>query len=298
MELLASLRNQSHSMADNLESLNIHFDACATAVSITEGGADLARRKAAEDSGEASAFSISGVMPAQDVDLEDPEAPSRAEAVTRVVRDAPQVDEVVADLHADLQQVEVDFSLLKDQSDRISAAYGAITKAFRHLEVIGSKLEGYVEAANSFVDHWNEEKEAIFDTLANMEHLRTHWEFYAKSYDSLILEVERRRVVEEKIQNIWRKAKAEVDKLVENDWAAREEMMADVGGYIPGDLWVGMSGPLQKWEVVRAQPGDDAIPAAGKTAQGGMPQQEQGSTARLDRDLIAGAIERSTNSKR
>lgn len=104
--------------------------------------------------------------------------------------------------------------------------------------------------------------------------------------------------MEEKIQNIWRKAKAEVDKLVENDWAAREEMMADVGGYIPGDLWVGMSGPLQKWEVVRAQPGDDAIPAAGKTSQGEMPQQEQGSTARLDRDLIAGAIERSTNSKR
>lgn len=284
-----------HAMAEGLTSLSAHFDACVAAVRITEGGADLAMRKAAEDTGDVS---ISGVMPAEAGDLQQPEAWTRAEAVTRVIRDAPEVDGVLADMHADLQQVELDFSFLKDQSDKIKGAYEAVTQAFRHLEVIGSKLEGYVEAANNFVDHWNEEREGIFSVLSDMEHLRAHWEFYAKSYDSLILEVERRRVVEEKIQNIWRKAKAEVDKLVESDWAAREEMMADVGSYIPTDLWVGMSGPLQKWEVVRAQADEGAASGSGRAASGEMPRQEEGSAAELDRDLVEGAFERSLSSRR
>ncbi|CAN8097646.1 unnamed protein product [Discula destructiva] len=290
LELFASMQGHSHDMATGLNSLNTHYDACIDAVLLTEGGADLACRKAAEDSVDATnPVSISGMMPEQGAELDEPEI-SRAEAVTRVIKDAQLVELVVADLHEDLQKVELAFNFLKDQSDRIQGAYGAVAQAFRQLEGIGSRLTGYIGAANSFVEHWNEEKAVIFDTLSDMEGLQHYWERYADAYDSLILEVERRRAVEEKMETIWRKAKDQVDKLVHQDWVDREAFTKEVGDYIPVDLWERMSGPLQKWQVVRA-PLDEraALPAL---ASGEMPQQEEGSAAVLNPGVVDGALER------
>lgn len=287
-----SMTDQSHDMATNLTKLNRHFDICVEAVRITEGGAALARRKAAEDSGETSQVSISGVIPAQEGDPDEPGTWTRAEVVTTVIRDARHVDGVVDDLNAVLQELEVNFNFLVDQSDQVKAGYAAVVHAFRILEEIGSCLESYIEAASAFVERWNNEKESIFATLGDMERLRDHWEGYASGYDSLILEVERRRAVEEKIQNIWRKAKEQVDRLVESDWKDRETFTTEVGGFIPGDLWVGMSGPLQKWEVVRAQTDEGAASASDKAAAGEMPKQDDGSAATLDRSVVDGAMER------
>lgn len=286
------MTDQSHDMATNLTKLTRHFDICVEAVRITEGGAALARRKAAEDSGETNPVSISGVMPPQEGDPDEPETWTRAEVVTTVVRDAVHVDNVVDDLNTALQEVDLCFNFLKDQSDQVKAAYVAVTQAFRILEDIGSRLESYIESASAFVERWNDEKEAIFVTLGEMERLRDHWEGYASGYDSLILEVERRRAVEEKIQNIWRKAKDQVDRLVESDWKDRETFTTEVGGFIPSDLWVGMSGPLQKWEVVRAQTDEEPVSASGRGGSGEMPKQDDGSAATLDRGVVDGAMGR------
>lgn len=288
-----SMTDQSHEMATNLTKLTRHFDICVEAVRITEGGAALAQRKDAEDLGDNNnPVSISGVMRAQEGDPDEPTTWTRAELVTTVIRDARHVDSVVEDLGAILQEVEINFNLLVDQSDQVKAAYEGVTHAFRILEDIGSRLESYIEAASLFVKSWNDEKESIFATLGDMERLRDHWEGYASGYDSLILEVERRRAVEEKIQNIWRKAKEQVDRLVESDWKDRETFTTEVGGFIPGDLWVGMSGPLQKWEVVRAQSDQEPASASGKAGSGEMPKQDDGSAATLDRGVVDGAIER------
>lgn len=292
LELFMSMTDQSHYMATNLTKLTRHFDICVEAVRITEGGAALAQRKDAEDLGETNPVSISGVMRAQEGDPDEPTTWTRAEVVTTVIRDARHVDSVVEDLSSVLQEVEENFNFLVEQSDQVKAAYTAVVQAFRILEDIGSRLESYIEAASAFVERWNNEKESIFATLGDMERLRDHWEGYASGYDSLILEVERRRAVEEKIHNIWRKAKEQVDRLVESDWRDRETFTTEVGGFIPGDLWVGMSGPLQKWEVVRAQTEETSASATGKAGAGEMPKQDHGSAATLDRGVVDGAIER------
>ncbi|KAJ4420309.1 hypothetical protein N0V82_004408 [Gnomoniopsis sp. IMI 355080] len=287
LELFLSMTDQSHYMATNLTKLTRHFDICVEAVRITEGGAALARQKDVGE--ETNPVSISGVLRAQEDDVS---TWTRAEVVTTVIRDAPHVDGVVEDLSTVLQEVEVNFNSLQDQSDQVKAAYAAVIQAFCILEDIGSRLESYIEAASAFVERWNNEKESIFATLGDMERLRDHWEGYASGYDSLILEVERRRAVEEKIHNIWRKAKEQVDRLVESDWKDRETFTTEVGGFIPGDLWVGMSGPLQKWEVVRAQTEEGSASASGKATSGEMPQQDHGSAATLDRGVVDGAMER------
>lgn len=279
---------------------------CVTAVRITEGGTALARRKAAEDSGAgADAVSISGVIAEQETNVADLDPEERAEIVQVVMTDAPEVDEVVADLNTEMQQMDAEFAQLRDQADQVRAGYGAVTQAFQVLEDIGSRLSGYIAAETEFAERWEAEKEGIGARLAEMETLRDFYEGYASAYDSLILEVERRRAVEEKIQAVWRKAKEQADKLVESDWRDREAFRSEVGEYLPTDLWVGMSGPLRRWEVVRAgEPeegqrggeasssptvGDDAVRGGGG---GAMPRQDDGSAVTLSREVVDAARER------
>lgn len=288
LDLLASLTNHSHIMAEHLTSLTHHFDMCVTAVRITEGGAALARRKAAEDATFADPVSISGFIAEQESKVSELEPEEKAEVVQVVVQDAHEVDEVVADLGAEMQQMEVDFAHLKEQTDRTKSAYVAVTQAFQVLEEIGSRLVGYIAAETEFLERWGAEKQSIFVRLEEMENLGEFYEGYGSAYDSLTLEVERRRAVEEKIQGIWRKAKEQVDKLVESDWKDREAFRAEVGEYIPTDLWVGMSGPLKRWEVVRAGEGD----ASGQASEEAMPRQEDGSAVQLSREVVDAARER------
>ena len=89
-----------------------------------------------------------------------------------------------------------------------------------------------------------------FAKLEEMDELRRFYEGYASAYDSLTLEVERRRSAEEKVQAIWRKAKESVDKIIEADRKERDHFRQEIGEFLPTDLWVGMNGPLRRWEVV------------------------------------------------
>lgn len=272
--------------------LTRHFDMCVTAVRITEGGAALARRRAAEDHGEADPVSISGVMNDQDRNIDELEPQEKAEILQVVMEDSPQVDEVIVDLNAEMQEIELIFSSLKEQADQIKAAYLATTQAIQILEEIGGRLPSYIAAEAEFIERWEGEKENIFARLDEMEALRDFYDGYLSAYDSLILEVERRRAVEEKIQGIWRKAKEAVDKLVESDWRDREAFRAEVGEYVPTDLWVGMSGPLKRWEVVRANGSESSASASREAESEEMPRQEDGSAATLGREVVDAARER------
>lgn len=281
-------------MAEHLTSLTRHFDMCVTAVRITEGGAALARRKAAEDTTSADPVSISGVIAEQETNVTELEPEEKTEIVQVVMQDAPEVDEVVADLNAEMQHMELEFVQLVQQTDQIRSSYMAVTQAFQILEEIGSRLAGYIAAEAEFLERWEAEKQSIFARLEEMETLRDFYEGYGSAYDSLILEVERRRAVEEKIQGIWKKAKEQVDKLVESDWKDRETFRAEVGDYIPTDLWVGMSGPLRRWEVVPAGEGSGqgSGQASEQASEEAMPRQEHGSAVELSREVVDAARER------
>ncbi|KAK5659524.1 hypothetical protein OQA88_726 [Cercophora sp. LCS_1] len=264
-QLLASLTQHSHEMAEELASLTRHFDMCVKAVRTTEGGAALARRKAAEVTEGGDPVSISGVIAEQDADLDSIDPQERTELVQVVVQDAPEVDEVVSDIQAVLQQTEADFGSLKAQADQTRAAYTATLDAFKVLEDIGSRLESYVEAETEFVQRWGNEKEIVLERLEAMENLRAFYERYASAYGSLMLEMERRRSVQDKIAATWRKAKETVDKMVEADRKEREHFRQEIGEFLPTDLWSGMTGPIRRWEVVPVD--EEAREAEGADAE-------------------------------
>lgn len=256
-DLLASLSEHSHAMAEQLTSLTQHFDMCVKAVRATEGGAALARRQAADLTEGGEPVSISGVIAEQDAhnvaDLEAMDPHERAEVVQVVVDDAHEVDVVVSEIQAGLLQMEADFGALKEQTDRIRAAYTSTIAAFHVVEDIGAKLQSYVDAETEYVQRWEDEKDIVYSKVDEMGLLRDFYDGYASAYGSLMLEVERRRVVQDKIANTWRKARETVDKLVESDRKEREHFRQEIGDFLPTDLWVGMVEPTRRWEVVAVE---------------------------------------------
>lgn len=248
-------------MAGLLSSLTQHFDLCVTAIRTTEGGAALARRKAAEATAQQDgpSVSISGVIAEQEShvsDLEPITAKDRADMVKVVVDDASEVEGVVREIGALLEDMESEFAALEEQVEGVRRACGAGAEAFRALEEVGGKLVIYVAAESEFVARWDDEKGAIFERLEEMGQLRDFYDGYANAYERLVLEVDRRGAVEERVRAVWRKARESVDRLVEEDEKARRGFMQDVGEFLPGDLWPGMDGGMKRWEV-RAVGGGD-----------------------------------------
>jgi autophagy-related protein 17 len=272
-------------MAELLASLTKHFDLCVTAVRTTEGGAALARRKAAEASqsqGENNSVSISGVIAEQESHMAelDPVTPEeRLEMLQVVVQDASEVPDVVQEINERLNNMEEEYFHLIEQTDQIKATYTTTLDAFRVLEDIGTRFRSYVAAETEFRERWVAEHETIHVKMDEMEELRLFYESYASSYDGLLLEVERRRAQEERVLSIWRKAKDSVDKIIEADQKQRDAFRQEIAEYIPTDLWPGMDDPARTWEVV----------PVGSVSMGVGPS---GSTPALDRSIVQAAASR------
>jgi autophagy-related protein 17 len=257
-ERLDSLIDHSSTMAELLASLTTHFDMCVTAIRTTEGAAALARRKAAEvtqsQGSENGGVSISGVIAEQESndvsDLEPKTAKDRAEMLKVVVQDAGEVDDVVQEIQARLAAMEHESSILEDQAELTRRAYTGVLEAYAALGEIGDRLPDYMAAEGDFRQRWELEKDSVHAKLREMTDLREFYERYASAYDSLVLEVDRRKGVDERIGTIWRKAQDSVDKILEADQLAREAFRHDVGEFLPTDLWEGMQGPARRWKVV------------------------------------------------
>jgi autophagy-related protein 17 len=258
-------------MAELLTSLTKHFDLCVTAVRTTEGGAALARIKAAEatQSQGGEDVSISGVIAEQEShmpELDHLSPEDRAQMLEVVMQDASEVEDVVQELNGRLRSMEGEFASLNEQTSRVKATYLSTLDAFRVLEDIGSRLQSYISGEAEFRQRWVDEHETIQDKMAEMEELRIFYESYASSYDGLILEVERRKALEEKVLSIWRKAKESVDKIIESDRKERDLFRHEVAEYLPTDLWPGMDDGMLRWEVVPVhEDGDVAHDGSGST---------------------------------
>ncbi len=283
-------------MAMLLTSLTTHFDLCVTAVRTTEGGAALARIKAAEVTQSQSGgedVSISGVIAEQESHtpgLVPASAEEREQMLSVVEQDAAEVGYVVQELDERLQSMEGDFGRLDGQAARARLTHAAALAAFRALEDVGSRLRGYVAAEAEFRQRWAAERATVREGMVAMDGLRAFYESYASSYDGLILEAERRRALEDKVLSIWRKARESVDRIAEVDRREREAFRHEVGDFLPTDLWPAMDDAMCRWEII---PVRDPTGRGGRGGGGGGGGRDgtagvggSGSTPALERSVV------------
>lgn len=262
-DLLQSLESHAQQMADLLESLVQHFDLCVTAIRNTEGGSAAVRKAASSQPPGVDVVSVSGVISSDNIQAnEELISDEEMQEIHDVLeKDAGQVEDVVIELRDLLADMEIKHQVILDFVSALNASYEEQMLAFKMLEIVGSRLHGYALASHDFNLRWNDTKANINIQLGELESTRLFYENYYSSYDALILEVQRRKRCQDQVQAILKKTMDQLDQLYEFDTREREEFRADVGEYLPIDLWPGIGDFTPRWEFVRVDGGiNDTVP--------------------------------------
>ncbi|CCU81206.1 kinase activator (Atg17) [Blumeria hordei DH14] len=260
---LQTLESHAQEMASLLESLVRHFDLCVIAIRNTEGGTAAVKKAASSQLAGVDAVSISGVMSTENVlDGEQISEEEMQEILDVLEKDSAQVEEVVMELKVLLADMEIKYGIVQESVTLLEKLYEESVKAFQTLDLVGLRLRGYIHSSHDFCLRWDDIKVNIQSQLRDLDSIRLFYENYYSSYDGLILEVQRRKLCEDRMHAILTKAADQLQRIYEDDMHKREEFRADVGEYLPVDLWPGVGDATPRWNFIRID-GKNTVPTIG-----------------------------------
>ncbi|CAI7648374.1 unnamed protein product [Penicillium discolor] len=244
---IQSLEAHAQEMAILLEALVRHFDLCVTAVKHTDGGGAVAR-------------SITGDMPTGvdgsndgmpnigaeiNANLNAPLDPMTdaeyQEMVAVLIKDAPEADDVVMEIQDRINEMESIFEQVQAQRDALLSISKATIEVHSHLSSLASsRLPRYISQAHNFTRVWHEENDRINSGLVELSDLHSLYDGFLNAYDSLMLEVARRRHVRQRVEKVLRDTRHKLDQLHDEDAAARDTFRVEQGDFLPSDIWPGV----------------------------------------------------------
>ncbi|KAI9846418.1 MAG: autophagy protein 17 [Sclerophora amabilis] len=256
---LRTLENNAKEMAGLLQSLVGHFDLCVTAIKQTEGGG-------------AAAEAITDLMPTGvDLTADDDGARSapvgdaeKKEMLQVLEKDAGEVDDVVLEMRGQLTEMESHLDLVNGHINHLSKRHSETTAVFHMLEKLGASLPEYLTRSRDFLAQWEGQKRKLLEQREELEGLKDFYDGFLAAYDNLIIEIDRRRDVETKMNAIVREATAKLERLYEHDSAEREGFRQDQGEYLPSDIWPGLTDPPRRFEIVSLDKGGESVPVLPK----------------------------------
>ncbi|KAG9236719.1 autophagy-related protein 17 [Amylocarpus encephaloides] len=260
-EYLHTLETHARAMAALLEDLVRHFDLCKNAIRHTEGGYAAVRKAASSQPPDSDPVSVSGFMTTENESAHEGtiSEEGRREMLDVLEKDAPQVEDVVMELREYLAEMEVRHEGILEYVSSLNATYKETTEIYQVLKAVGTRLPGYIIASQDFRMHWEDTKIQIQEQLTELESMRLFYENYYSSYDSMILEVHRRKQCEEKVKGIMKKAMEQINKVYEVDMKEREGFRIDAGDFLPVDLFPGINTPAATWEFVLTEDQDPVL---------------------------------------
>jgi autophagy-related protein 17 len=182
----------------------------------------------------------------------------RKELFNVLVKDADEVDEVVADIKDSLVEMEDNMVQITTYVDSLKEAYGRLREASAFLKEITGKLPLYISACAEFQRAWDDEKGLLLEKLEELEGLKDFYAGFSDAYDELILEVHRRRQVRHSMDKVIKGALQELNALYQDDAARRDSFRENQAEFIPSDLWPGLVNQPPRFRIVReeAEEGD------------------------------------------
>lgn len=286
--MLRSLEVHAQEMADLLESLVRHFDLCVTAVKHTEGGGAAARSITGDIPDGVNVSGRDGSDESPNADLNAPLEPvSDAEyqqMVNVLMKDAAEAEDVVMEIQDRIGDMESVFENIMTQRDVLLSIHNATTDVFRHLSTLSSThLPGYIAQGHKFTRVWHDEHDRIKSGLADLSDLNSLYDGFLEAYDSLILEVSRRKHVRHRVEKVLRDTRQKLDQLYEEDVNARETFRVEQGDYLPSDIWPGVGREPMRVEFLRISGGTLKGVAQQDEDQGaGIEERERPQTAVAD----------------
>lgn len=240
-EILHEMEDHAREMAINLESLVSHFDLCVTAIKHVEGGSDAALKVAAGGDVPEGVIDVTQEEDTQPLSEED-----NARMMEVLEEDAGQVEDVVMEIKHHIVAMEALDERVETHLADLARAHTDTIGAFRQLEDIEQKLPAYVTQSQIFLIRWEEQSVKITERLDELEGLRDFYDGFVQAYDSLLIEIGRRKAFEGRMEKEVETVTKRLEKLYDDDLEERENFKKEQGDYLPVDIWPGlMSAPLR-----------------------------------------------------
>jgi autophagy-related protein 17 len=213
--LFYQLETKATEAANHLEGLVKHYDLCVTALKHTEGGGEAITQASTGEEEETSALVGLGVdlgkldnAPAKPITDEE-----RKDLLHVLVKDADEVEEVVADLKDSLAEMEDSMGQITTYLEMLRETSSRLRDAMAFLKEITGKLPIYISACTEFQQAWDEERELLNEKLEELEGLRDFYFGFSGAYDELILEIQRRRQVKRDMEKVIKATMNELEAL-------------------------------------------------------------------------------------
>ncbi|QQK40760.1 Kinase activator (Atg17), putative [Penicillium digitatum] len=250
---IQSLEAHAQEMAILLEALVRHFDLCVTAVKHTDGGGAVARSITGDmpTGVDGSTDGMPNIGAEINANLNAPLDPitdaEYQEMVAVLIKDAPEADDVVMEIQDRINEMESIFEQVQAQQDALRSISKATIEVHSHLSSLASsRLPRYISQAHNFTRVWHEEHDRINSGLAELSDLHSLYDGFLNAYDSLMVEVARRRDVRQRVEKVLRDARHKLDQLHDEDAAARDTFRVEHGDFLPSDIWPGVGlAPMQ-----------------------------------------------------
>lgn len=270
--------------ASLLQSLVRHYDLCVTALKHTEGGNEAATRATSDESPLPSSNDLPHDLdPNLHVNLDQldldvaslrPDAPppppmtetERADMLAVLANDAAEVDDVVAEIRDRVSDMEALAAEMAGHIEGLQVSYTAHLQAFRVMVDVGKEVPEHLVGCRTFQARWGEEKTKIEEGMLALEGLREFYDGFLDAYDGLLVEVDRRRSVRIKMEVIAREALQKIERLYEDDLAARNTFHITQGEHLPSDIWPGLVDPPPRYEIMVSS-NRDLAPSAPETGE-------------------------------
>ncbi|KAF2138919.1 uncharacterized protein K452DRAFT_232874 [Aplosporella prunicola CBS 121167] len=239
------LENHATEAAALLQSLVRHYDLCVTAIKHTEGGNEAATRATSDDP-----------LPTElnhphldNAALPPMSAAERADMLAVLVNDAVEVEDVVAEIHERVSDMEAVLGEMSAHVATVQGTYAGVMHTFRLLKGAGNDIPTHMSACRVFLARWADERSKIEQGVLALEGLKEFYDGFLDAYDGLLVEIGRRRDVRVKMEAIAREAVRKINRLYEDDVTARNSFHATQGDHLPSDIWPGLVDPPPRYSI-------------------------------------------------
>ena len=258
-DILHEMEGFAKSMARELEGLVSHYDMCVMAIRHVEGGGDAVAR-ITNDLPQGVDIGQDNARPPEPIDDEQ-----RRELIGVIENDASHVEDIMIDIRDHLMEMESLHDRVTIHTGQLEKAHETTIAAFKSLEAMGQKLPGFITRSEVFLLRWDSERAKIDDQLQELEDLSQIYSGFLRAYDNLLIEVGRRKLMEEKMDKEVQAAKTRLEKLYIDDAQQREAFRREQGDCLPVDIWPDLAAAPMRFEIAPVNGEMNQVPDISKS---------------------------------
>ncbi|CAB4442302.1 unnamed protein product [Rhizophagus irregularis] len=164
--------------------------------------------------------------------------------------DTDLIPTIVEELQESLQKIESTCEEVRIRNQIYQVSYDEAGKLFTELEGFGTKMESFVNTMKELEAEFERSSTIVDRYLEELYNLNLWYEEFSKSYDYMIMEIDRRNRVREQHEKTAEEYLAKLEGLYIEEAQQREIFFQNQGRYLPIDLCPPIQEPPIKYDII------------------------------------------------